>query len=109
MNKENKNETLGSKLKQIRIKHGLSQIKMAKILGVEATYLSKLENNRLPHYLRVEKLMKIVKYFNLSLEEERELFIFANKIPPWMQKSIMDKKYYYKILRVLGFRRGYYA
>ena len=93
-----KNMTLGEKLKQIRTKYKLPQTKMAEIIEIETTYLSKLENNRLPHYLSTRKLTNFIEHFNLDTEEERQIFKLANKIPIWLKELVMRKEIYHYLV-----------
>lgn len=57
--------TLGRKLKSLRIEHDLSQPELAEKIGIEQSYLSKLENDKsLPSN---EVFRKILDAFNLPL------------------------------------------
>ena len=57
---------LGSKIKNIRYNHNISQEDMAKMLEVNRNYLSRVETNKtLP---TAEILIKIAQKFNISID-----------------------------------------
>jgi len=57
---------LGSKIKNIRYNHNISQEDMAKILEVNRNYLSRVETNKtLP---TAEFLIKLAEKYNISLD-----------------------------------------
>ena len=89
--------TLGDKIKQLRLrsKEKMTQKELAEKIGIEVTYLSKIENNRLPYYLSEEKLKKIVDIFNLNEKDEKELFELAKKIPPSIKELIVREPVYH--------------
>lgn len=68
----------GSVIKEARKKNGYSQRELAQILGIDDTYLSKLENNR-GEYAPKEDLIRYMALY-LSLDEE-ELIFLAGRIP----------------------------
>lgn len=78
----------------------MTQKELAEKIGIEVTYLSKLENNRLPYHLSEEKLKKLVNIFGLDEREEKELFELANKIPPSI-KELAVREPVYQFLRTI--------
>jgi transcriptional regulator with XRE-family HTH domain len=94
--------TFGDKIKQLRLRSGrvMTQKDLAEKIGIEVTYLSKLENNRLPYYLSEEKLKKIVDIFDLDQRDEKELFQLAKKIPPSI-KELAVREPVYQFLRTI--------
>ena len=59
--------TLGKKLKSLRADHNFSQPELAEIIGIEQSYLSKLENDKsLPSN---DIFNKILTAFNLNVEQ----------------------------------------
>jgi transcriptional regulator with XRE-family HTH domain len=75
----------GSLLKSLREKAGTSIKRLAPELGVDYTYLSKLENN---HVYPSENLVdRVSNYFNYSKEE---LLLAANKIPEDVLKILRE-------------------
>ena len=95
--------TLGDKIKQLRSKPGreMTQKDLAEKIGIEVTYLSKIENNRLPHYLSEGKLKKIADVFSLNREEEEELFKLAKKIAS-STKELVQRKPVLQFLREIS-------
>jgi len=92
--------TLGNKIKQLRQNREMTQRELAERIGIEVTYLSKIENDRLSHYLSEEKLKKIVNVLELNNEEEGILFRLAKKIPSSIKK-LADKPSVQKFLRTI--------
>lgn len=94
--------TLGNKIRQLRLraKEKITQKELAEKIGIEVTYLSKIENNRLPYYLSEEKLKKIVNILELNEKDERELFELAKKIPPSI-KELIGREPVYQFLRTI--------
>ncbi|MEZ4300737.1 MAG: short-chain fatty acyl-CoA regulator family protein [Polyangiaceae bacterium] len=56
---------LGAKVKALRRREGMTQIDLAKRLGVSASYLNLIENNRRP--LTAQLLLELAKVFQLDL------------------------------------------
>jgi len=88
----------GSVIKEARKKNGYSQRRLAEILGIDYTYLSKLENNR-AEYSPKEDLIRYLALF-LNLDEE-ELIFLSGRIPS--QDEELIKQHYQKM--PLLFRR----
>ena len=68
----------GKLIKQARKEKGYSQRELAKHLGVDFTYLSKLENNSAKYAPKEEVIKKLAHYLNL---EEDKLIFLAGRIP----------------------------
>jgi len=85
--------TLGEKIRQLRLRSGkeMSQRDLAEKIGIEVTYLSKIENGRVQPYLSEEKLKKIVEKLDLNENEERELYSLAKKLPPFIKEQAARK------------------
>lgn len=63
------------KLKELRLKHGLSQKEFAEILGIKNNTYNQYEHeNRTPD---IETLIKIANYYNVSLD-----YLLENPTPP---------------------------
>ena len=73
MNEEN----FGQYLKKIRIAHNISQRELAKNIGVDFTYLSKIENGKLEPPAE-DTIKKIADCLG---ENADNLILLANKIP----------------------------
>jgi len=67
----------GKLLKQLRLKKGVSIKKLAPILGLNYTYISKIENSKTTP--SEEVVEKISKYFGYDSDD---LLIKAGKMPP---------------------------
>ena len=71
-------KSFGKLIKEARKDKGYSQRELAKFLGVDFTYLSKLENDRADYAPKEEVIRGLAR--NLSLDEE-ELIFLAGRIP----------------------------
>jgi XRE family transcriptional regulator, fatty acid utilization regulator len=58
---------LGPKVRRLRRHHGLTQVQLAKRLGISASYLALIESNQRP--LTVPLLLKLGREFELDLED----------------------------------------
>lgn len=70
-------EIFGQYLKKIRLAHNVSQRELAKNIGVDYTYLSKIENGKLEPPAE-DTIKKIANYLG---ENADNLILLANKIP----------------------------
>jgi len=77
--------TFGKLLKSLRAKKGIGIKKMAPELGMNYTYLSKLENSKVAPSQKL--INKLSIYFNYSQEE---LTLIAGKIPPDVQQILKN-------------------
>lgn len=82
----------GTKLKELRCSHGLTQIHLAKKLGVSKQCVSNWENdNILPS---IDMLVRIAQYFCVScdylLEMDDKVYLDITDITP-DQRAIMQK------------------
>ncbi len=91
-------ETFGQVIHAARKEKGYSQRELAKQIGLDFTYLSKLENNR-ADYPPKENVIRIIAQ-KLNLNEE-ELVFLAGRIP---QRDSELLKQHYQALPAL-FRR----
>ena len=82
-------EDFGKLIRQARKVKGYSQRDLAKVLGIDFTYLSKLENNRADYAPKEEVIRGLAR--NLDLDEE-ELIFLAGRIPH--QEEELLKKHY---------------
>ena|SRR6266481_882794 len=77
--------TLGERLKRLRAGEGVGIKKLAPRLGVDHTYLSKLENDKAVPSETVVK--RIAEYFN---DDADELLALAGKIPDDVRQILRD-------------------
>lgn len=85
-------------IRNARKEKGYSQRELAKILGLDFTYLSKLENDRADYAPKEDVIRALAK--NLDLDEE-ELIFLAGRIPQQEEDLL---KQHYKTMPTL-FRR----
>jgi transcriptional regulator with XRE-family HTH domain len=91
-------QSFGQLIRQARKDKGYSQRELAKLLGLDFTYLSKLENDRADYPPKEDVIRSLAR--NLSLNEE-ELIFLAGRIPQRDEDFI---KQHYKAMPAL-FRR----
>jgi transcriptional regulator with XRE-family HTH domain len=85
----NTDNNFGTLIKQARKDKGYSQRELAKKLGVDFTYLSKLENDSAKYAPKEDVIRKLAHY--LSLEEKKLVFL-AGRIPT--EDEDLIKEYY---------------
>lgn len=68
----------GKKIRELRKTNGLTQRQLAELVGVDFTYISKIENDRLDHTPSIKTIRKLAEALNA---DELELMERANKIP----------------------------
>ena len=87
----------GKKIRELRKKKGLSQRELAQLVGIDFTYLSKIETGDLPPPSD-EVIAKLAQYLGA---DEEELFLLAKKIPPQYRREILEDKAVPDILRLV--------
>ena len=80
----------GNRLRQIRMGHGLSQRELATRVGINFTYLSKIENDRLD-FSQFPSEATILKLAQALETDEEELLLLAEKIPKAIRKRIVER------------------
>ena len=68
MKSQNNNETIGDKIKQLRIKQGLTQDELARKSDLPYTTLTKIETNVITKP-SIQTVMKIAKGLGVSLDD----------------------------------------
>lgn len=86
------NEQFGQLIRQVRKSKGYSQRELAKLLELDFTYLSKLENNRADYPPKEEVIRTLARH--LGLDEEKLIFL-AGRIP--QQDESLLKEHYEKM------------
>lgn len=94
--------TFGEKLRELRKQANISQRELAKRVGIDFTYLSKIENN-LMNPPAEKTIVKIAKELNTN---EEELILLAKKVPIDVQDLITGNPLFVKFLRELE-KRNY--
>ncbi len=72
------NLIFGQQIKRARKEKGYSQRALAKLIGIDFTYLSKIENNRADYAPKEEIIRSLAKHLELDAEE---LIFLAGRIP----------------------------
>jgi len=85
-------------IRQARKEKGYSQRELAKLVELDFTYLSKLENDRADYAPKEDVIRKLAKYLDLDAEE---LIFLAGRIPEQNEEFLKQN---YKTMPVL-FRR----
>jgi HTH-type transcriptional regulator, competence development regulator len=80
--------TLGEYIKELRRQRHLTQRQLAEKIGVDFSYLSKIENNRLEHTPSIKTLQDLARILEI---DELELMELANKVPPVLEAIARDK------------------
>jgi transcriptional regulator with XRE-family HTH domain len=75
------NKSLGGRIRELRKARGLTQRKLADAVGIDFTYLSKIENNILPYSPSAKTLKKLATELQV---DEWELLRMAEKLPAEM-------------------------
>ena len=91
-------KTFGQYLRDIRIKAKLSQRDLAKAIGVDFTYLSKIENDKMapPSEDTIKKIAKVLE------EDPDKLIIMADKIPSDYKEVFQSSPDVPMLLRTIG-------
>jgi transcriptional regulator with XRE-family HTH domain len=71
-------QTFGRVIRDVRKNKGLSQRELAKLLDLDFTYLSKLENDRADYSPKEEVIRSLARQLELN---EDELVFLAGRIP----------------------------
>ncbi|EAR63198.1 hypothetical protein B14911_01154 [Bacillus sp. NRRL B-14911] len=78
----------GQLLKDLRKEYRITQRKLADLIGIDFTYISKIENGSMEPPAE-DKIIKIADVFN---KDANELLIAAKKVPTDFQKVITENK-----------------
>lgn len=96
--KTNEEATFGTMIRQARKGKGFSQRKLAEILELDFTYLSKLENDRAKYAPKEEIIRELAHHLELNAEE---LIYLSGRLPQQEEDTL---KQHYKAMPSL-FRR----
>lgn len=81
-------DTFGTKLKSLRRAKGISQRELAQRVGVDFSYISKLENDRLPPPA-ADTIEKICHELDVGHDE---LLGLTNKLPTGLRKMLVENQ-----------------
>jgi transcriptional regulator with XRE-family HTH domain len=90
--------TFGAKLRAFRKRERLTQRELADALGLDFTYVSKIEGDRVPPPAR-EKIERAVEILKLSPDERIDLFVSAEKLPVDMETWVTNRPDAYRLYR----------
>lgn len=95
--------TFGQKIRQLRLGKGLSLRKLAPLVGVGFTYLSRVENERL-NYGDYPSEALIHKLADVLGGDEDELLLLAHKVPPLIKKRLFERPEVFRQLATMSDR-----
>lgn len=83
-------DEFAEKLRELRQAKNLSQRALASVVGVDFTYLSKIENEKLDfgQYPSEDLILKLAEALDADADE---LMLLAEKIPPLIKKRVMER------------------
>lgn len=79
----------GTKLRELRQERGMTLRALAEAAGVDFTYLSKIENDRVEHLPSAETIRDLAQALEV---DAMELLKLANKVPPELAKLAGNEK-----------------
>ena len=82
--------TFGKRMRELRLTKALSQKRLASLIGVHHTYLSKVESGKLDYalYPGEELIRKLAAALNA---DEMELFLLARKVPKQISERVLER------------------
>ena len=82
-------KSFGTQLRTYRLRARQTQDDLATAMGVDFTYVSKIENERAPPPKR-NRIERAARFLGLSQEEEIDLLLLAQKLPSDVQGWALD-------------------
>ena len=82
--------TFGQRLRELRKEHDFSQKALAELIGINFTYLSKIENERLD-FAQFPSEDLICKLATALKSDEDELLILAKKVPSKIKERVFER------------------
>lgn len=79
----------GTRLKHLRMEAHLSQRALAEMVGMDFSYLSRIETGALGYNLTVESIRKFVRALKVNGQVADELYLAAGRIPPDIERAIL--------------------
>ncbi|MBR6712175.1 MAG: helix-turn-helix transcriptional regulator [Selenomonadaceae bacterium] len=90
-------ETFGQKIKRLRKAKKMTQSELAESVGVDFTYISKIENGKSLRTPAESTIRKLAMFLETNAEE---LILLAKKVPQNFQETIVDDKLAVDFLRI---------
>jgi HTH-type transcriptional regulator, competence development regulator len=81
--------SIGRRIRELRRQRNLTQRQLAARAGLDSTYLSKIENNRLEHTPSIKAIQDLARALDV---DELELMELANKLPSALEVIARDKE-----------------
>lgn len=96
--------TFGARLRELRKAKSLSQRALAEKVGINFTYLSKVESERLDFapYPSEDLIRKLAAVLNADVDE---LLLLAKKIPPDIRDRVIERPEVFRKIASLDDRR----
>ena len=91
--------TFGQEVKRLRKAKRITQLELAERIGVDFTYVSKIENDRTLRSPAESTIRKIAEVLETDSEE---LILLANKIPQNLQETIVQDTLAVDFLRTVS-------
>ena len=101
--------TLGKRIRELRKAKGLTQRRLAKAAGIDFTYLSKIENERLQHTPSLKALQRMTEVLEA---DELELLELVDKMPPLLREIMQSREalqFFRKAKKVVKSPQGWRA
>jgi transcriptional regulator with XRE-family HTH domain len=87
--------TFGDRLRELRLQNGFNQRDLAEKVGIDFTYLSKIENDKMSPPSQ-ETIRKLAEELEVDLDE---LLILANRVPDDVKEVITKSREHPAFLR----------
>lgn len=81
--------TLGERIKELRKNKKMTQRQLAEVAGIDFTYLSKIENDRLEHSPSLKALQRLAEVLEA---DELEFLNLADKMPPLLRDLAQNQE-----------------
>jgi transcriptional regulator with XRE-family HTH domain len=97
------NLTFGQKIRELRRAKNLGQRAVAASVGINFTYLSKIENDRVDFaaFPSETTIRKLAEVFDADVDE---LFLMAQKIPDHIKKRVLERPDAFRMIAELDDR-----
>ena len=92
--------TLGQKIRELRKAKGLGQRPVAAEVGINFTYLSKIENDKVDFaaFPSEETIRKLAKVLDADVDE---LLLMAQKIPDRIRRRVLERPEAFRLIAEL--------
>jgi transcriptional regulator with XRE-family HTH domain len=93
-------QTFGQRIRELRKAKGLGQRAVAAAVGINFTYLSKIENDKVDFaaFPSEETIRKLAKVLEADVDE---LLLMAEKIPDHIRRRVLEKPEAFRMIASL--------